>query len=97
MIQKEAIQNALLSDVKSSVERQSFIFSVITSDIGFLIQFFPSLILSRVIQNKGKHGISNTKRAGSPALHEKHSVWNVIAKRWLLNCRVANPSEVSFS
>ncbi len=96
MTQKGNIQNALLSDEKSSVERQSFT-SVVTSDIGFLIQFFPSLILSRVIQNKGKHGISNTKRAGSPALHEKHSVWNVIAKRWLLNCRVANPSEVSFS
>ena len=33
-------------------------------DIGFLIQFFPSVILSTVIQNNGNHLISGTKTAG---------------------------------
>jgi hypothetical protein len=80
MIQgKDISKNALCSGVKSPVVRQSLL-SQVAPDIGFLTQFFPSLIISRVTQNRGKYGIPNMKYAGLPALHEKQNVWNVIAK-----------------
>lgn len=52
MIQIEnLLQNALCAGAKPPAEMQSFTSSV-TPAIGFLIQFFPILILSSMIQNK---------------------------------------------
>ena len=80
MIQiKDLSKNALCSGVKLPVVRQS-LFTQTAPDIGFLIQFFPSAIISAVFQNKGRYGIPNMKCAGLPALHEKQNVWDVIAK-----------------
>ena len=80
MIQRKNISKiALCSGVKPPVVRQSLL-SRVTPDIEFLTQFFSSLIVSRVIQNRGEYGIPNMKCAGLPALHEKQSVWGVITK-----------------
>ena len=76
---KDLSKNSLCSGVNSPVVRQSLLAQV-APDIGFLIQFFPSLIKSRVFQNKGEYGIPNMKCAGLPALHEKQNVWNVMTK-----------------
>jgi hypothetical protein len=76
---RDNLKNALCSGVKPPVVRQP-LFTQTAPDIEFLTQFFSSLIISRVIQNRGGYGILNMKCAGLPALHEKHNVWNVIAK-----------------
>jgi hypothetical protein len=53
MIQiKDLSKNALCAGVKSPAVMQS-LFTQTAPHIGFLIQFFPTLIISRVIQNKG--------------------------------------------
>jgi len=76
---KDLSKTSLCSGVKPPVVRQSLL-AVTAPDIGFLTQFFPSLIISRVFQNRGEYGIPNMKCAGLPALHEKQNVWDVIAK-----------------
>jgi hypothetical protein len=62
MIQMKTFK-ALCCGAKSPAVMQSFTSSV-TPHIGFLLQFFPSVILSTVIQNKGNHLISGTINAG---------------------------------
>jgi hypothetical protein len=55
---KDISNNALCAGVKTPVVRQPLLTQV-ASAIEFLIQFFSSLIISRVIQNKAEYEVWN--------------------------------------
>jgi hypothetical protein len=94
---KDLSKNALWLGVKSPAVMQS-LFSQTAPTIGFFDTVNPVLIISSTKQKQRYLWDSKRKNSGcNSALHERQISLECDNKTVVIDCRVANPSEESFS